>query len=65
MDRKPLASVPELAAYLGIPEKSIRGQVLRKVGVGRYAFRVGRHLRWEWSDVDKFVESQKKAKQAA
>jgi hypothetical protein len=51
----------EVSEYLDIPVKSVRDQVYRRVGVGQYAFRVGRFLRWEWSDIDAFVESQKRS----
>lgn len=59
MSRRPLASVPEVAEYFGIPENTVRDQVYRRVGVGVLAFRVGRFLRWEWDDIDAWVESQK------
>ena len=65
MSRRPLAGVPEIAEYLGIPQATIRNQVMRRAGVGSLAFRVGRFLRWDWDDVDAWIESQKKAKQAA
>ena len=59
MSRRPLAGVPEVAEYFGIPENTVRDQVYRRVGVGVLAFRVGRFLRWEWDDIDAWVESQK------
>lgn len=59
MTRRPLAGVPEVAEYFGIPENTVRDQVYRRVGVGVLAFRVGRFLRWEWDDIDAWVESQK------
>jgi hypothetical protein len=54
-----LAGVPEVAEYFGIPENTVRDQVYRGVGVGVLAFRVGRFLRWEWDDIDAWVQSQK------
>lgn len=65
MSRRSLASVEVVAEYLGLPPKTVRDQVQRRVGVGRYAFRVGKYLRWDWADVDAFVESQKQARSVA
>lgn len=59
MTRRPLAGVPEVSEYFGIPENTVRDQVYRRVGIGVFAFRVGRFLRWEWDDIDAWVESQK------
>jgi hypothetical protein len=65
MNRRSLASLEEVAEYLGLPSKTVRDQVYRRVGVGQYAFRVGKYLRWEWADVDAFVQSQKEARSIA
>lgn len=54
-----LLGVSEVAQYFGIPEKTVRDQAHRRVGVGQFAFRVGRYLRWEPSDIDAFVRAQK------
>ena len=62
MPRRPLPGVPEVAAHFGLTEKTIRSQVNRKVGIGTLAFRVGKYLRWDWDDLDKWVESQKSQK---
>jgi hypothetical protein len=61
MTRRPLAGLPEVAAHFGLPEKSIRNQVHHKTGIGQFAFRVGKYLRWDWDDLDKWVESQKRS----
>lgn len=65
MPRRPLAGVPEVAEYFGLPERTVQTQVHRKVGIGTLAFRVGKYLRWDWDDLDKWVESQKKKSEAA
>ncbi|MFD9398359.1 DNA-binding protein [Streptomyces sp. NPDC060011] len=62
MARTALASLDEVAEYLGLPPNTVRNQVSRQVGVGRYSFRVGKYRRWEWSDVYAFVDSQKPAR---
>lgn len=65
LPRRRLPGVKEVADYLGLPETTVRLQAHRKMGVGIYAFRVGRFLRWEWDDIDKFIADQKKARGAA
>lgn len=64
MSRRPLAGLPEVAAHFGMTEKAVRHHVQRRTGVGRLAFRVGRHLRWDWNDVDAWIESQKQERAA-
>ncbi len=61
--RRPLAGVREVAEYFGLPERTIRDQVYRGVGVGRLGFRVGKYLRWTWDDIDAYVAAQKQQKQ--
>ncbi|NEA78039.1 DNA-binding protein [Actinospica acidiphila] len=63
--RRPLAGVAEVAAFFGIPEKSVRDQVYRRVGVGALAFKVGRYLKWDWDDLDSWIATQKKQREAA
>lgn len=62
MPKRPLAGVPQVAEYLDLPVKTVRDQAHRRVEIGKYAFRVGRYLRWDWDDIDRFVEAQKAAK---
>ncbi|MCU1612773.1 MAG: hypothetical protein JWO98_313 [Frankiales bacterium] len=55
--RNPLASAPEVAAYLQLPSV----QTLynwRTKGVGPRGVRVGKHLRYRWADVDAWLERQ-------
>jgi excisionase family DNA binding protein len=54
--RRPLGKTPEVAAYLGVPVQTL--YVWRTKGEGPPAVRVGRHLRYRWSDVDTWVEQQ-------
>jgi excisionase family DNA binding protein len=46
-----------LAAYLGIPKKTIYGWRLR--GEGPPAYRVGKHLRYRRSDVDDWLAERR------
>ncbi|MDP9459584.1 MAG: helix-turn-helix domain-containing protein [Actinomycetota bacterium] len=54
--RKPLGATPEVATYLGVPVQTL--YVWRTKGVGPRAVRVGKHLRYRWSDVDAWLEQQ-------
>lgn len=54
--RSPLASTEEVSAYLQVPLNTV--YQWRRKGVGPRAVRIGRHLRYRWSDVDSWVEQQ-------
>ncbi|MDP9458993.1 MAG: helix-turn-helix domain-containing protein [Actinomycetota bacterium] len=54
--RRPLGATPEVAAYLGVPVQTL--YVWRTKGVGPRAVRVGKHLRYRWSDVDAWLDQQ-------
>ncbi|WP_405431171.1 excisionase family DNA-binding protein [Streptomyces anulatus] len=62
-ERRPLATPDQLATYLGVPKSTIYQWSSRGGGVP--LFRVGRHLRARWSDVDAWLEMQETAKEAA
>lgn len=64
MSRRPLARLPEVSEYTGLTRKSIYDQVHRQTGVGALAFKVGRHLRWDWTDIDAWIEQQKRGSAA-
>jgi len=49
-----LLSVGELAKYLGVPVATLYAWRYR--GEGPPGFRVGRHLRYRWSDVQAWIE---------
>lgn len=51
-----LLSVDELADYLGVPAKTLYAWRHRREGP--LGFRVGRHLRYRWSDVQAWIEEQ-------
>jgi excisionase family DNA binding protein len=53
---RPLASPPEVAAFFGVPLKTV--YQWRYAGTGPRAIRVGRHLRYRWSDVEEWLEAR-------
>lgn len=53
MNRRPLATVPQLAEHYGVSESTVRDWHLRQVEIGPLMFRVGKYLRARWEDVDK------------
>jgi excisionase family DNA binding protein len=59
----PLWSLPEVAKYLGIPEKTI--YVWRTRNTGPRGIRVGRHIRFRRSDVESWLDSKADTPQPA
>lgn len=58
-ERRSLGKPDEVAAYVGLAVSTLYDQRRRGVGLGALAFRVGRHLRWNWDDVDRFIAEQR------
>lgn len=58
-DRRALATTEEVAAYLGVPPRTL--QRWRYRGTGPRWAPVGRHVRYDWADVEKWFDSQAKA----
>jgi excisionase family DNA binding protein len=56
-----LMTLPEVADYLRVPEKSL--YIWRYKGTGPPAARVGRHLRYRRNDVDRWLNEQTKTSQ--
>lgn len=54
-----LATVGEVAAFLRVPPKTLYRW--RYAGEGPPAYRVGRHLRFRWGDVEAWLEDRGKA----
>jgi len=54
-----LVNVHELADYLDVPVKTLYAWRYRREGPP--AFRVGRHLRYRWSDVQRWIERRLEA----
>ena len=51
-----LIGVQEFAAYLEVPVKTLYAWRYRRQGPP--AFRVGRHLRYRWSDVQQWIQQR-------
>jgi excisionase family DNA binding protein len=54
-DRKPLGTTAEVAAYLGVPEKTL--VEWRYKGKGPRYTRVGRYVRYRWTDCESWLDS--------
>ncbi|MFE6691342.1 helix-turn-helix domain-containing protein [Streptomyces sp. NPDC057743] len=55
-DRVPLATPEDVAAYLGVPVKTLYQWRHRRIGPN--ALKVGRHLRYRWAEVDAWLTAQ-------
>ncbi|WP_307652656.1 AlpA family transcriptional regulator [Streptomyces sp. DSM 42143] len=55
-ERGTLASPSDVAAYLGVPVKTLYQWKYR--GTGPAPLKVGRHLRYRWRDVDTWLDQQ-------
>jgi excisionase family DNA binding protein len=53
---EPIISAQELAEYLGVPVATIYAWRHRRQGPA--GFRVGRHVRFRWSDVERWIEDR-------
>lgn len=54
--RRALATPPEVASFLGVPEKTLTQW--RYVKTGPRWSKVGRHVRYRWNDVEQWVDDQ-------
>jgi len=55
-DQRPLATTEQVATYLNLSVSSLHD--LRRRSRAPKAFKVGRSLRWKWSDIDAWLESK-------
>ncbi|GAA1243344.1 hypothetical protein GCM10009676_31200 [Prauserella halophila] len=55
-DTRPLGKRPEVAEYIGVPERTLDTWATR--GYGPPYIRVGKHARYRWSEVDKWLDQQ-------
>ena len=53
---EPLLTVQELADYLGVPVATI--YTWRYRGEGPIGFRVGKHVRYRWTDVEHWIRDR-------
>ncbi|MEU4012088.1 helix-turn-helix domain-containing protein [Streptomyces pseudogriseolus] len=65
MTRRPLATVPEIAAHYGVPQKTVHRWHQTNSGPGRLMFRVGKYLRARWEDIDQYDAEQAGGRRAA
>lgn len=63
IDRRPLATPIQLAEYLEIPETTLKQW--RHKGTGPQWTRVGRHVRYRWPDIDRWLEGQASGRAAS
>lgn len=54
--RDPLATPEDVAAYLGVPVKTLYQWRHRRTGP--QVHKVGRHLRYRWQEVDAWLDAQ-------
>ncbi len=54
-----LLTVEDLAEYLGVPVATLYAWRYRRQGPP--GFRVGRHLRYRWTDVEEWIKNRARA----
>lgn len=59
---RPLATPEQVAEFLGVPIRTIYSW--RRNHTGPPGFRVGRHIRYRWSDVEGWITAQQSANAA-
>ncbi|MEU5668965.1 helix-turn-helix domain-containing protein [Micromonospora sp. NPDC047753] len=57
-ERRPLATPEQVAEYLGVPIQTL--YQWRHRSVGPRGSKVGRHVRYRWDDVEKWLDDQAK-----
>ena len=55
--RRPLATPEEVAEYYGVPVQTL--YQWRSRGKGPRARRIGRHIRYDWNDVETYEDGPK------
>jgi excisionase family DNA binding protein len=55
-ERRALGKSPEVAAYLGVPVRTLDMWSYR--GTGPRFVKVGRHRRYRWEDVERWLEQR-------
>ncbi|PWU45497.1 DNA-binding protein [Micromonospora sp. S4605] len=61
-DRRPLATSAEVGAYLGVPIATLDKWVV--CGTGPRFAKVGRHRRYRWADVEKWLNENSSSEAA-
>ncbi|MEU7913457.1 helix-turn-helix transcriptional regulator [Microbispora bryophytorum] len=60
---KQLATPTELSEYLAVPEKTLTQW--RWLGTGPRWSKVGRHVRYRWTDIERWLDQQARGGSAA
>jgi predicted DNA-binding transcriptional regulator AlpA len=55
-DQRPLATPEQVSTFLGVPIKTLHQWNYRSVGPR--ALKVGRHLRYRWAEVEKWLDER-------
>lgn len=55
-ERQPLATTREVAAYLNVTVQALHD--MRHHGRAPKAAKVGRGLRWKWTDIDAWIDAK-------
>lgn len=58
MDTRQLATVEDLATYAGVPVKTVYEWNYKRTGPR--VLKVGRHIRYRWADIEKWLDGQAK-----
>lgn len=56
--RSPMGEPDEVCAYTKISKATLYDQRHRGVGIGSLGIRIGKHLRWRWEDIDRYLDEQ-------
>jgi len=62
-DTRPLATTKEVAEYLGVPPRTL--DKWASAEAGPMFSKIGRHRRYRWTDVEKYVDDQTKVRASA
>jgi predicted DNA-binding transcriptional regulator AlpA len=60
----PLLDAAQVANWLGISIATLYDQRHRRVGIGNLAIKVGRHLRWRSTDVERWLDQQQASRES-
>jgi predicted DNA-binding transcriptional regulator AlpA len=55
-DRRPLATAEQVSEFLGVPVATLYQWRYR--GIGPRASKIGKHLRYRWTDIESYVDQQ-------
>lgn len=57
-DTQALATIGEVSEFTRLPAATLRWQRHHGSGIGALAIKVGKHLRWRWADIEKYLDEQ-------